>query len=100
MAFGLIYPRARISAITRADGTPYPPGEWRNFYVGMTGSVEVRQSEHRHPGQYWIYFSFPEKDADGANLWLQTSCGDLTVERERIMLVTPQSRYDIEILGA
>ena len=65
---------------------------WRKKFEGFYGVMQIYQSQHKHPGKYFIALYDIELQ------YLKTSAGELIAESNRIILITKNSKYTFEYL--
>ena len=65
---------------------------WRKKFEDFYGVLHIYQSQHKHPGKYFIALYDIELQ------YLKTSAGELIAESNRIILITKNSKYTFEYL--
>ena len=64
---------------------------WRMRYVGMKGILGMFESEHKHPGEKFMYI----ESRDGR--CLKTSCGTYEYREDYLIFTTKHSVYTFQI---
>ena len=82
---------AELLDVTPVSNRPQENWRWRLQYVGLTGTLAILQSEHKHPGELFLRFD----GIDGR--YLKTSCGRIENCGEEIRFTTQQSVYVFKV---
>ena len=64
---------------------------WRMRYVGIEGVLGMFESEHKHPGERFLYI----EDINGR--YLKTSCGTYEYCEDYLIFTTKHSIYTFQI---
>ena len=64
---------------------------WRMRYVGIEGVLGMFESEHKHPGERFLYI----EDINGR--YLKTSCGTYEYREDYLIFTTKHSVYTFQI---
>lgn len=77
-----------IIPITEAEENEW---SWRMKYIGIEGVLGMFESEHKHPGEKFMYI----ESRDGR--YLQTSCGTYEYREDYLIFATKNSVYTFQI---
>ena len=66
---------------------------WRKDCIGMEGDLLILESEHKHPGERFLYLQ--SKD----DMCLKTSYGTYERSENHLTFITKQSIYTFEIVS-
>ena len=77
-----------IIPITEAEENEW---SWRMRYVGMEGILGMFESEHKHPGEKFVYI----ENRDGR--YLKTSCRTYEYREDYLIFTTKHSVYTFQI---
>jgi len=85
------FPAVRLTDIEKLTSSVHSSGSRREL-IGHRGEAYIMESEHRHPGSRYLYFT------NHSTVRYSTGYGSYTVERDRLIMKTHHSIYRFEIL--
>lgn len=72
---------------------------WRQNYIGRQGELLLLESETKHPGKTFLYFSgseWSEEMQDYDDWYLRTGCGELSIDGNVLTFRTQNTIYTFE----
>lgn len=94
----------KIKSITKADGMPWEPGNWRNDHIGKCCRLTLLESLHAFPGERFGYMDFFAWVEDGdwcgssPTAYYRTSLGVESRDGGETVIRTMNSVYTFEDL--
>ena len=73
--------------------------DWRRNYIGFIGHLRFLESEIKHPGLQFLYFSGSTWKESMQDFWdwnLKTGYGKLSYDGDRVIFCTKNTRYVFE----